>query len=276
MADSTDTRDESQHWATEADRYDGQLAPFAELVFERASLAAGETALDVGCGCGAMTIESARVCAAAVGVDVSAAVLAVARQRATDAQVANVEFVEADAQRHRFGSGQFDAVISRFGLMFFDDPPVAFTNLRRSLRDEGRLVSVCWQGLEANPWLLVPGLAAAAHVPLPSAVGAAGPGMFSLADNDLLAGVLTDAGFGEIEIDPVAPEITLGGGGDIDETVAFLLGTGNAWALFDGAAPAARRRAIGAVTDALREFYEPARGVVLGTAAWLVTAESHP
>ena len=223
-----------------------------------------------------MTIKAARVCAAAVGVDVSAAVLAVARQRATDAHVANVEFVEADAQRHRFGSGQFDAVISRFGLMFFDDPPVAFTNLHRSLRDEGRLVSVCWQGLEANPWLLVPGLAAAAHVPLPSAVGAAGPGMFSLADNDRLAGLLTDAGFGEIEIDPVAPEITLGGGGDIDETVAFLLGTGIAWALFDGAAPAARRRAIGAVTDALREFYEPARGVVLGTAAWLVTAESHP
>ena len=89
--------------------------------------------------------------------------------------------------------------------------------------------------------------------------------MSSLADNDRLAGVLTDAGLGEIEIDPVAPEITLGGGGDIDETVAFLLGTGIARALFDGAPPAARCRPIGAVTDALREFYEPGRGVVLGT-----------
>ena len=128
MADNSDAWDESQRWVTEADRHDGQLAPSAELVFERSSLAAGETVLDVGCGCGAMTIKAARVCAAAVGVDVSAAVLAVARQRATDAQVANVEFVEADAQRHRFGSGQFDAVISRFGLMFFDDPLVAFTN----------------------------------------------------------------------------------------------------------------------------------------------------
>ena len=123
MADNADVDawDESQHWVTEADRYDGQLAPFAELVLERVALDAGEVVLDVGCGCGATTIDAARVCAAATGVDVCAGVLAVARQRADDAQVANVEFVEADAQRHVFASAGFDAVISRFGLMFFDD-----------------------------------------------------------------------------------------------------------------------------------------------------------
>ena len=245
MVDSSDARDESLHWVAEADRYDGQLAPFAGLVLERASVARDETVLDVGCGCGAMTIDSAGQCAAAVGVDVSAGVLAVARRRAVDARVANVEFVEADAQRHRFERGGFDAVISRFGLMFFDDPTVAFGSLRLSLREGGRLVFVCWQGLEANEWLLVPGLAAAAHVALPTGVGARGPGMFSLADRDTLAQLLTVAGFGEIEIDPVAPSITLGGGGDLEETVEFLLGTGIARALFEGATPDSRLAATG-------------------------------
>lgn len=96
------------------------------------------------------------------------------------------------------------------------------------------------------------------------------------ADRDDLAGVLTAAGFGEVAIDPVAPSITLGGGGDLDETVVFLLGTGIARALFAGAAPEARRRAIDAVTDAVAEFYDPSRGVVLGSGAWLVSATREP
>ena len=149
--------DEAQHWVTEADRYDGQLAPFGELLFDRLQLAAFETVLDVGCGCGATTIGAARVSAAAVGVDLSVAMLAVGKQRAQVAGLSNIEFVVGDAAHHQFASGSFDAIISRFGVMFFDDPVMAFTNLRDALRIGGRLAFVCWQGLEANPWLLVPG-----------------------------------------------------------------------------------------------------------------------
>lgn len=201
----------------------------------------------------------------------SAGMLAIARRRAQEAQVANVEFVEADAQRHALAAAGFDAVISRFGLMLFDDPTVAFANLRSSLRDGGRLVFVCWQALTANPWLLVSGLAAAAHVTLPSVEGSSGPGMFRSERHDL-ARVLIDARFDELEIEPVAPSITLGGGGELDETVEFLLGTGIAGALFAGAQSDARHNAIDAVGDALAEYYEPGRGVVLGSGAWLVNA----
>ena len=94
--------------------------------------------------------------------------------------------------------------------------------------------------------------------------------MFSLADRDHLTSVLTTAGFSDIEIEPVSPAITLGGGGTLEETVGFLLGTGIARALLDGAEPDAQRRAIDAVTDALAECNEPGQGVVLGTGAWLV------
>ena len=257
----------------EADRYDGQLAPFAGLLLDRVRLGAGDRVLDVGCGCGAMTIHAAQMASGAVGVDVSREMLNVARQRAATAGVANVEFVAADAACHRFAPEEFDAIVSRFGVMFFDDPIAAFASLRRALRIGGRMVFVCWQEMAANPWLLIPGIAAAAHVPLPAAmVGSGGPGMFSLADRDHVNAVLSTAGFSDIDVEPVSPMITLGGGGSLAESIDFLLGTGIARALLDGAEPEAHRRVVDAVTEALAEHYEPGRGVVLGTGAWLVSA----
>lgn len=187
--------DEALHWVTEADRYDGQLAPFADLLLDRLALAATDRVLDVGCGCGATTIRAAQASSAAVGVDLSAPMLAVGRARADAAGVDNVEFVADDAARRPFGAEAFDAVVSRFGVMFFDDPELAFANLRHALRIGGRLVFVCWQDMRANPWLLVPGVAAAAHVPLPSTGDAGGPGMFSLADRDHIINLLSTTGF---------------------------------------------------------------------------------
>ena len=96
--------------------------------------------------------------------------------------------------------------------------------------------------------------------------------MFSLADRDHLISVVSGAGFADIAVEPVGPMITLGGGGTLDETLEFLLGTGIARALLDDAQPDARQRAIDAVRDALAEIYEPGRGVALGTGAWLVSA----
>ncbi|MEO6125473.1 MAG: hypothetical protein ABIR32_17385 [Ilumatobacteraceae bacterium] len=116
--------------------------------------------------------------------------------------------------------------------------------------------------------LLVPGIAAAAHVALPPIEGPSNPGMFSLADRD----TLTSAGFSTIEVEPVSPSIVLGGSGDLETAFRFLPGTGIAHALFDGATAPARNAAIAAVRDALGEFYVPGRGVVLGTGAWLASA----
>ncbi|MDP9334095.1 MAG: class I SAM-dependent methyltransferase [Actinomycetota bacterium] len=134
---------ESNHWVEKAERYDRQLAPFADMLFERLTLAGTDRVLDIGCGCGATTITAAAQAQRAVGIDLSGPMLAVARNRAADAGLANVEFVEADAQVHRFVPASFDVVVSRFGVMFFDDPTAAFANLRGALADDGRLAFVC-------------------------------------------------------------------------------------------------------------------------------------
>ena len=178
----------------------------------------------------------------------------------------------ADAQTHPFGSESFDIVISRFGVMLFDDPTAAFANLKSSMVAGGRLAFVCWQPLEANDWLLVPGLAASLHVALPDLGPSDGSGMFSLSAMEKIQDVLASAGYHGVTIESIAPTITLGGGGDVDETLDFLLGTGIAHAVLDPAPQDGRSRAVDAIRAAIGECYEPGIGVRMGSGAWLVTA----
>src|SRR5207245_420606 len=147
--------------------YDRQLAPFAAAVLGAARITSSERVLDIGCGCGRTTILAAQHAAEAIGVDISAPMLECARAEAEERSVANVRFERADMQSRTFEPNTFDVAISRFGVMFFDDPVTAFGNVARALSPGGRLAFVCWQDLGHNEWLLVPGMAAAQHVPLP-------------------------------------------------------------------------------------------------------------
>ena len=266
---------EAVHYVDHADRYDRQLEPFVEAVLERARLEPHHAVLDVGCGCGATTLVAARRARTVLGVDISAPFVEVAAERARAASIDNVDFVAADAQTYAFADGTFDVVISQFGLMFFDEPVVAFANLRRALGAGGRLVFVTWQGLAANEWLSIVGRAVAQHVTLPDLGGlAGGPGMFTLKDPDEAAGVLDAAGFTQVEVEPISPTILLGGGGTLDESTEFLLGSGIGRGLLGGLEPDARAAAVDAVRASLTERYEPGVGVRVGTAGWLVTARN--
>lgn len=263
--------DEAQHWVTAQGRYDRQLQPFGDAVIDAAAIEPTDRVLDIGCGCGATTIAAARCAAGALGADLSEPMLDRARRIAADMAVDNAEFVVADAQTHAFGPEQFDVAISRFGVMFFDDPGQAFANVGASLRSGGRLTFACWRELAANEWLLTPGLAASVHVPLPDTGPAGGPGMFSLADPNVVVNVLEGAGFDNILVAPFDVQMLLAGGGTVEETVAFLLSTGIGKAMFDGAEPDAAAAGLDAVSTVLAEHHDD-EGVRLGAAAWLVTA----
>jgi SAM-dependent methyltransferase len=263
--------DEARHWIVESDRYDRQLEPFARAVLDAAALATADRVLDVGCGCGGTTLRAAETAADATGVDISAPMLDHARARAAAAGVTNARFVQADVQTHAFEPATFDVAISRFGVMFFDDPVAAFSNVARALRPGGRLAFVCWQELGRNDWLLVPGMAAAQHVPLPDMGPAGGPGMFSLAEPDRVHKVLESAGFVDVDVAAFETPMLLAGGGSLDETVEFLLATGIARAMLAEAEPEAAARAVHAARDALVAHHTD-EGVRLGAATWVVSA----
>src|SRR4051812_2554635 len=124
-------------WARRQDRMDALLSPITNDVMQVCDFGAGESVLDVGCGCGDTTLEFAQRGARTTGVDVSKPMLARARERALAAGL-DIQFVLADASEARFAS-PFDAMFSRFGVMFFADPTAAFGNLHRALRWNGRL-----------------------------------------------------------------------------------------------------------------------------------------
>lgn len=264
---------ESVHYVDHADRYDRQLAPFTEALLAQVGLTPHCSLLDVGCGCGALTLAAARIADSAIGIDISAPLTEVASERAHTARIDNVEFIVSDAQTYTFAPGTFDLVVSQFGLMFFDDPLGAFSNLRRSLSPDGRLAFVSWQGLPANEWLTVIASEVANRVEIPQFGGLSmGPGMFALMNQDETTALLQAAGFTGVAFESLAPAILIGGGGTVDQSMDFLLGMGMVRGLVDLAGTDAHDTVVEAVRLSLTERYEPGVGVRFGAGAWLVTA----
>jgi SAM-dependent methyltransferase len=199
--------------------------------------------------------------------------LAQARADPREAARPNASYVEGDAQVYPFEQGSFDAVISRFGLMFFADPVAAFANLHGAARQGGRLAFVCWQPMMSNQWLLVPGAALAEHVPLPDLGSPDAPGMFALADRDRLHDILAAAGWRDIEIAPAHTPILIGGGGTLDDAVEFVRTGSMARTMLADKDPGTQARALSAVRAAIAPYLD-ADGVRLDAAVWLVRAQA--
>lgn len=266
---------ESVHYVSHADRYDRQLAPFTAALLERLRIGADDAVLDIGCGCGATTLQAARDARSALGVDISEPLVAVATDRARQASLDAAQFIVADAQTHSFPAVEFDVLLSQFGVMFFDDPEGAFANLRRALAPGGRTAFICWQELAANEWLMVVAEKVAQHVELPALGGlAGGPGMFALQEPEETTTLLTGAGFDQVVVEPVATTILLAGGGSVDESLDFLLGMGMVRGLLGRLGEGERAAAVDQVRAALAERHQAGVGVPLGAAGWLVSART--
>jgi len=261
---------EGEHWVAEQDRYDRIGFGYAERIIDAVEPRPSEQVLDVGCGNGAVALAIAPLVVpdgSVHGLDVSGPMLAAATRRAEQAGLDNVTFERGDAQIHPLPDAAFDAMVSRFGMMFFDDPAAAFANLARALRPGGRIVFTCWQELAHNEWLMVPAGALLAFVPMPD-LGAPGqPGPFSLADPDHIRGLLTR--FTDVTIDEVTAPMRFGD--DIEDVVAFMQRTELAKTLMKDVGADTARAAWAAVTEALAP-YATADGVTLNGAAWLVQA----
>jgi SAM-dependent methyltransferase len=266
-----------EKWVALEAALDAQIEPLGRAAMERAGVKPGERVLDVGCGCGQTLLQLAERVGRegeVMGVDVSGPMLERAGQRVREAGHARVRVHHADAQTFAFAPGGFDLVFSRFGVMFFADPPAAFANLRRALAPSGRVGFVCWQGLDRNPWMRVPVMAAAAHIQFPPPPPPGAPGPFAFADPERVRGILESAGFRDVALEPHAQELTVGGGGeDLDRAVEFMLQMGPTAAALRQDPNADLARVKAAVREALAPYQTP-RGLVMDSAAWLVTASA--
>lgn len=257
-------------WASLQAPLDRQLGPLGRRAMAVLDPQPGWRILDIGCGTGETTLDLAGAVSPGgevVGVDVSRPLLDIARRRSMGRSGA--VFLEADAQTQRFGDGAFDAVFSRFGVMFFADPAAAFANLRRSLKPGGRLAFVCWRPLADNPLLTLPMEAAAQHVapPPPSEPGAPGP--FAFADPQRPRSLLAAAGFADIKVEPYDLPV---GGGSLDDALELALRVGPLGSLLREN-PDKREPVISAIRARLAEHDGP-DGVKLPSATWIVSARA--
>jgi SAM-dependent methyltransferase len=213
----------AERWVAIEDAMDRALAPFGEAALSRAQARSGERVVDVGCGCGPSTTALADAVGAGgrvLGVDIAAPVLERARLRLAGRP--QVELIQADAQSCSF-TADHDLVFSRFGVMFFADPAVAFRNLASALRSGGRLVFVCWRAFEENPWFTL-GFAALRQVLPEAPAPVPGPGPFGLADAERTRDLLAGAGFADIALDRFDAPVHLGA--DLASAVHLATHTG--------------------------------------------------
>ena len=259
-------------WVEMQDTLDRELRPLGVAAMAALGPATGERIIDIGCGCGETSLDLARrvgPSGSVLGADLSAPMLGVARERARAAGLAQAAFVQADAQVYAFEPA--DAVFSRFGVMFFDDPPAAFANLRKALKPGGRIAFVCWRAAADNAVMTLPAVAARPFLPEPSGPppDPHAPGPFAFADRARLEGILGSAGFTDVKIAPHDEDLWVGG---VEETTQLSLRIGPLGAALREN-PHLRDTVIGAVGEALSKHLTP-EGVRLASATWIVTARN--
>jgi SAM-dependent methyltransferase len=258
-------------WVSQQGVISDVFTSVTSVSLDAARVQPGEHVIDIGCGTGDTVLTLARAVGqsgAVLGVDVSVPMLDFARHRAVEAKLGNTAFALADATDHAFQSRWADLVYSRFGVMFFEDPVKAFTNIRSGIKPGGRLVFVCFRTMPESSWFRVPIEAARPHLPPQPTVDPTAPGMFSFAREDRLHSILTEAGF--LEIATKAANVPIHGK-DITQSMAFITQAGPLPALLETASDEQRARATDAVRKALAaKLGADGRGLHVGL--WLVSA----
>ncbi|MEZ5284860.1 MAG: class I SAM-dependent methyltransferase [Vicinamibacterales bacterium] len=189
-------------WVESRAVLDHMFRPVEVLLLEPIAAGSDATVLDVGCGTGATTRATARRLGPggrAIGIDLSETMIEDARARAAEEGIA-VTFLSGDAQTFPFDASAVDVVISRFGVMFFDDPVAAFANLHRAARPGARLRCVAWRRAEENPFMTTAERAAAPLLPDLPPRQPGRPGQFAFGDGDRVRDILAAGGWNDVRV----------------------------------------------------------------------------
>ena len=264
------------NWTALQERLDAVFAPLTIVALAAAAPTSGERVLDVGCGCGATLLELAGTVGPGgrvLGLDVSEPMTAKARERITATGLGNAEVLVSDAASHTFPEADFDLLFSRFGVMFFADPVAAFANLRRAMRQGGRLLFVAWRPLTDNSWFSVPLEAARSLLPPQPPPEPDAPGPFAFADEGRVRAILSQAGWHGIELQRRDVPMPIAGPGQVADAAELATRVGAVARMLAEAEADSLLQVRVAVAEALRAHDGPA-GITLGGSVWLVSAQA--
>ncbi|RLA46439.1 MAG: class I SAM-dependent methyltransferase [Gammaproteobacteria bacterium] len=265
-----------ERWAREDETMARLLHPVSTALLDHAAIEGCLNALDIGCGGGSQSMmlaarlgPNARV----LGLDISEPMLEVAHGKIAGIgeHMADTTFLHADAATHTFETNDFDLIFSRFGVMFFDDPAAAFSNIRKALRSQARLAFSCWQSLQDNDWARIPLRVALQHLPPPEAQDPHAPGPFALADPQRVEAILQASGFRDIAVESFARDIRFGEASTLSKSVRKLVLIGPVGRLIAGQEPDVLERIFTSMEEVLAPYYREG-ALHLPVAIWFVTA----
>lgn len=250
---------------------DQMFQPIEDLLVREAAALRPASVLDVGCGTGSVTLAVARALGASgrcVGTDISDPMIAAARARAAQ-RGATAGFICGDAQIYAFERASFDLFISRFGVMFFDDPVGAFRNLRRAANDTAQLRLVAWRGAEENPFMTTAEHAAAEYLPHIPARQPNAPGQFGFGERRHVMNILEQSGWTGIDIHPLDIRCTF----PEPELMGYLSRLGPVGRILQEADEDTRIRVLRKIRAAFEPYVE-GEEVSYTAACWMISARA--
>jgi ubiquinone/menaquinone biosynthesis C-methylase UbiE len=256
-------------WVGTQDLLNQIFRPFEDLLVDAVRGGSASRLLDVGCGTGSTTLAVARLLGESgrcIGIDISDPMIAAARLRA-EREGIPASFIRADAEIHAFEPASFDMIISRFGVMFFDDSVRAFANLRRAAANHANIRVIAWRSAEENPFMTTAERAAAPLLPNLPVRRPGAPGQFAFEDPRRVQTILEESGWAEIDIQPVDVGCTVPEE-DLDEYLTRLGPVGLALQDVDGRT---RTQVIKTVRPAFDAYVHGAQ-VRFTAACWMVSA----
>ncbi len=260
-------------WVEAQALLDQLFMPFEQMLVGAAAERPRDGVLDVGCGTGATTLAVARqlgIKGRCTGVDISEPMIDTARARAA-CEGLPATFICADAQRHAFATASVDLVMSRFGVMFFEDPVEAFGKLRRTTRDGGDLKLIVWRGPEENPFMTRAEETARPLLPdlLPRREAGA-PGQFGFADPQRVRGILEASGWGAIDFESLDVSCSF----PESELTMYLTRLGPLGRVLPEVAEPLRTQVVDAVRAEFEASYVQDGEVWFGASCWMVSARA--
>jgi ubiquinone/menaquinone biosynthesis C-methylase UbiE len=214
-------------WVEEDDSMNERLSILTKELFLRSNIKRDDKILDIGCGGGQTTFDASEMVGEngyVVGADISKILLDLAKSKYANTK--NLEFKYCDVQNYEFRENSFNKVISRFGVMFFENPIEAFKNIYNSIQEGGSLNFVCWTNVMENEFFTDPTNIIIKHInkEFPEITRAPGPLAFSEAD--YVKEILVSSKFKNVKVEKVYSSISTNDSAKKDGDLLLKLGLG--------------------------------------------------